>query len=86
MTIMTYAITWPPVLTANIFEWGNVFFLQLIGTAMGMSSSVMSAIFYHASHDVHKLISMHDACPQPPLLLQILHRQHVWHLGGEHNN
>ena len=51
------------IMRNNLFEWGCLYFLQLIGTAMGTSSAVMWAtLLYYAYHEVHKLIPSHGAC------------------------
>jgi len=45
----------------NIFEWGDMYFLQLLGTAMGTLSAVMVwATLYYAYYEVHKLIPLHN--------------------------
>ena len=40
-------------------EVSSLYFLQLIGTAMGTSSAVMWAMLYYAYHEVYKLIPLH---------------------------
>ena len=47
------------IMRNNIFEWGDLFFLQLIGTAMGTSAAVIWATLYYVYHDVHTLIPVH---------------------------
>ena len=36
------------IMSNNLFEWGDMYFLQLIGTAMGTSAAVMWAMLYFA--------------------------------------
>jgi hypothetical protein len=47
------------IMKNNIFEWGDLCFLQLLGTAMGTSAAVMWATLYNAYHEVHTLIPRH---------------------------
>ena len=44
------------VMTNNIFEWGDMYFLQLLGTAMGTSSACMWATIYFAVHENNTLL------------------------------
>ena len=39
------------VMENNIFEWGDMYFLQLLGTAMGTSAACMWATIYYAVHE-----------------------------------
>jgi hypothetical protein len=39
------------VMRNNLFEWGDLCFLQLLGTAMGTSAAVMWATIYYATHE-----------------------------------
>ena len=39
------------IMTNNLFEWGALYFLQLIGTAMGTSAAVMWATLYYYYHE-----------------------------------
>ena len=48
------------IMRNNIFEWDDLFFLQLVGTAIGMASAVIWVTLYHAYHEVHKLIPTHE--------------------------
>ena len=43
----------------NIFGFGTLYFLQLIGSAMGTSSAVMFATIYFACHEVKCIQSKH---------------------------
>jgi len=43
------------VMKNNIFEWGDLYFLQLLGTAMGTSAACMWATIYFAVHEMGKL-------------------------------
>ena len=54
---VTYAMK--TIMRNNIFEWGDQFFLQRLGTAMGTSSAVMWATLYYAYHKVHTLLPKH---------------------------
>ena len=47
------------IMHENLFGWGDIFFKQLIGTAMGMSVAVMWATLYFTYHKVHTLIPKH---------------------------
>ena len=40
----------------NIFEWGDLYFLQLLGTAMGTSAACMWATIYFAVHETETLL------------------------------
>ena len=44
------------IMRNNIFEWGDLCFLQLLGTAMGTSAAVMWATLYFGYHKAHCLI------------------------------
>jgi len=47
------------IMRNNVFEWGDMFFLQLLDTVMRTSSIVMWATLYYAYHKVHKLIPLY---------------------------
>ena len=47
------------IMRNNVFEWGDMYFLQLLGTEMGTSAAVMWATIYFAYHEVHQLIPVH---------------------------
>ena len=47
------------IMKNNIFEFGDCYFLQLLGTAMGTSAAVMWATIYYGYHEVHTLIPNH---------------------------
>ena len=44
------------IMRNNIFEWGTLYFLQLLGTAMGTSAAVMWATLYFGYHETKSLI------------------------------
>ena len=44
------------IMKNNLFEFGDLFFLQLFGTAMGTSAAVMWATIYFAYHEVHTIL------------------------------
>ena len=44
------------IMRNNIFGWGSLHFLQLLGTAMGTSAAVMWATLYYGYHEKHTLI------------------------------
>ena len=50
------------VMRNNIFEYGDLCFLQLLGTAMGTSAAVMWATLYFAYHEVHTIIPKYGDC------------------------
>jgi hypothetical protein len=47
------------IMKNNIFEWGDLCFLQLLGTAMGTFVAVMWATLYYAYHGVHTILPRH---------------------------
>ena len=44
------------VMKKNLFEWGNMYFLQKKGTAMGTSSACLWATIYYAIHEIDTLL------------------------------
>ena len=44
------------VMCNNIFVWGDSYFLQLLGTAMGTSAACMWATIYFSVHEMSSLI------------------------------
>ena len=44
------------IMKNNLFEFRNLFFLQLLSTAMGTSATVMWATIYFAYHEVHTIL------------------------------
>lgn len=48
------------VMRNNIFEWGDMYFLQLLGTAMGTSAACMWATIYFTVHEAGMLIPKYD--------------------------
>ena len=48
------------VMKNNIFEWGDMYFLQLLGTAMGTSAACMWATIYYAVHEMGLLIPKYN--------------------------
>ena len=47
------------IMKDNVFKFGDLHFLQLIGTAMGKSVAVMWATIYFAHHKSHRIVSKH---------------------------
>ncbi|EJK68823.1 hypothetical protein THAOC_09967 [Thalassiosira oceanica] len=47
------------VMRNNIFEWGDTYFRQLLGTAMGTSAACMWATIYYGVHESTTLIPTH---------------------------
>ena len=54
----------------NIFEYGDCFFKQLIGTAMGTPAAVLWAIIYYWWHEKWVLLPKYGA--KMPLLLRYI--------------
>ena len=44
------------VMQNNVFEWGDLYFLQLLGTAMGTSAACMWATIYFGVHENDTLL------------------------------
>ena len=42
-------------MTSNVFEFGSLHFLQLVGTAMGTSAACMWATLYYACHEKRRI-------------------------------
>ena len=49
------------IMRNNIFEWGTLTFLQLIGTAMGTSAACMWATMYYGYHETKVLLPKYGA-------------------------
>ena len=45
----------------NIFKWGDTYFRQLLGTAMGTSAACMWATAYYGVHESESLLPAHSA-------------------------
>ena len=58
------------VMCWNLFEYGDSFFKQLIGTTMGTPTAVLWAIIYFYPHEKHKLIPSFDH--KMPLLVRYI--------------
>ena len=50
------------VMNNNVFMFGDLYFLQLTGTAMGTSSACMWATLYYAIHEMNTLIPRYHHC------------------------
>ena len=50
------------VMRNNVFVFGDLYFLQLTGTAMGTSSACMWATIYFAIHEMNTLIPRYSHC------------------------
>ena len=48
------------IMMNNVFEFGDLHFLQLIGTAMGTSAAVMWVTIYFAYHEATRIIPKFD--------------------------
>ena len=49
------------VMRNNIFEWGDIYFRQLLGTAMGTSAACMWATAYYGVHESNNLLPAYSA-------------------------
>ena len=49
------------VMRHNVFEFGDLYFLQLLGTAMGTSAACMWATLYFGIHEVETLLPRHHS-------------------------
>ena len=58
------------IMQNNIFEWGDLYFLQLLGTAMGTSCACMWATIYFAVHEMGSLVPKFGS--QMPLFLRFI--------------
>ncbi|KAL7531683.1 hypothetical protein ACHAWF_003879 [Thalassiosira exigua] len=47
------------VMKNNSVEWGDIYFLQLLGTAIGTFTACMWAMIYYAVHEMGLLIPKH---------------------------
>ena len=50
------------IMKTNVFQFGVLYFLQLLGTAMGTSAVVMWARLYFAYHKNHYLLQKYASC------------------------
>ena len=48
------------VMKNNIFEWEDLYFLQLLGTAMGTYAACMCATIYFAVHEMGTIIPKYN--------------------------
>ena len=69
------------VMRNNIFEWGDLYFLQLCGTVMGTSSAVMWAMIYYCVHEVNTLLPQHGHLM--PLYKRFIDDNFGLHIGAD---
>lgn len=50
------------IMRNNIFKWGDMHFLQLLGTAMGTSAACMWATIYCGIHEIDTLLACYLHC------------------------
>ena len=51
----------------NLMQFGDTYFLQLIGTAMGTSVAVIFANLYYGWHEKTYILPHYKTCEDPPL-------------------
>ena len=47
------------IMTNNIFKFGDLYFLKILGTTMGTLAVVMRATLYYTYHKVHIILTNH---------------------------
>ena len=65
----------------NLMQFGDTYFLQLIGTAMGTSVAVVFANLYYSWHERNCILPHYNTKENPTCLLPKLYLWHLLHMG-----